>query len=175
MDAKRLDIMTSIGLLVIRVGIGGYMLTHGIGKLGRVQEGLSTGEWAFGDPLGLGPALSLILIMFAELVCAFLVLIGLGTRLFAAPLVFGMVVAAFIAHGDDPWTIAAARESGSGSKQLAMMYLTVFLALIFTGAGKFSMDGLIWPRFKAYRKRKKEHTRALKKAEQQVRKQAEKS
>jgi hypothetical protein len=33
---------TSIGLLILRVGIGGYLLTHGRGKLQMLLSGVTT-------------------------------------------------------------------------------------------------------------------------------------
>ena len=61
-----------------------------------------------------------------------------------------MCVAAFVAHGSDPWTMSKAAElffSGASkswaSKQPALMFATVFLALIFTGAGRYSVDALL--------------------------------
>jgi putative oxidoreductase len=94
----------------------------------------------FGDPIGLGNTLSLLGAMSAGFLCSLLVMAGFATRFAAAPVVFTMAVAAFVVHANDPWTM------GQGlSKEPALLYLTPFLALIFTGAGKFSVDGLIWP------------------------------
>jgi putative oxidoreductase len=137
MEAKRQDLMTSVGLLVLRLGIGGFMLTHGWGKLQMVLAGDFD---KFGDPLGLGSGLSLVLVTGAEFCCALLVVAGFATRLAAAPIVFTMAVAAFRFHANDPWTLGP-----GASKEPALLYMTPFLALIFTGAGKFSVDGLIWP------------------------------
>ena len=41
-----------------------------------------------------------------------------------------MLVAAGLIHADDPWA----------KKEFALMYLLPFLALLFTGAGRFSLD-----------------------------------
>jgi putative oxidoreductase len=137
----------SIGLLILRIGTAGYLVTHGWGKL----QMLLAGQHAmFGDPIGIGSKLSLILVVFAEFVCALLVLVGAATRLASIPVVISMCVAAFVAHGSDPWTMSKAAElffSGASkswaSKQPALMFATVFLALIFTGAGRYSVDGLL--------------------------------
>jgi len=137
MEAKRQDLMTSAGLLILRLGVGGFMLTHGWGKLQMVFGGEFD---KFGDPLGIGTTLSLLGATAAEFFCALLVMAGFATRFAAAPIVFTMAVAAFGVHANDPWTM------GQGaSKEPALLYLFPFLALIFTGAGKFSVDGLIWP------------------------------
>jgi putative oxidoreductase len=143
---QKQTIPTSIGLLILRAGIGGYMATHGWGKLQMVLDG----NYAMlGDPIGIGPHASLILTAFAEFACAALVVVGLGTRLAAIPLVIAMGVAAFVAHGADPWSMETAAirfmtgESESwASKQPALMFLVPFLALAFTGAGRFSLDTL---------------------------------
>jgi len=42
-----------------------------------------------------------------------------------------MLVAALIHHLPDPW----------GRKELAILYAVAFLALVFTGAGKHTVDG----------------------------------
>ena len=139
--------MQAIGLLILRLGLGGYMLTHGIGKLQMIIEGRLD---QFGDPIGLGPELSLIAVTGAEFLCAILVIFGAGTRFAALPIVFTMGVAAFVVHGDDPWTMMSAVKafrSGASesfsSKELALVYLIGFLALAFTGAGRFSVDAFM--------------------------------
>jgi len=116
----------NLGLLILRLSAGGFMLTHGYPKLQRIISG----EMRFGDPLGLGPEVSLVLAVFAEFFCAILVMLGLGTRLATIPLIVTMAVAAFIAHGADPFS----------RKEMALLYLVSFLVLLLTGGGKFSVD-----------------------------------
>jgi putative oxidoreductase len=152
-EARRQDLTTSIGLLILRVGIGGYLATHGWGKFQMVLDGKFD---QFGDPIGLGSGASLVLVMIAEFFCALLVVIGLGTRYAAIPPVIAMGVAAFVAHGGDPWTMSKAAElfySGASkswaSKEPALLFLTGFLALCFTGAGRYSLDALIGGRRRA--------------------------
>lgn len=119
---------TSLGLLLLRIGAGGAMLFgHGWGKL----TGFAELSERFPDPLGLGsPALSLGLAVFAEAFCAAAAMVGFATRFAAVPLVITMLVAALVIHGDDPWA----------KKELALLYVVPFLTLVFTGAGKFSVD-----------------------------------
>jgi putative oxidoreductase len=138
MEPQRQGVTTSIGLLILRLGVGGLMLTHGWGKL----QMLLAGEFdKFGDPIGLGKEVSLAGIVGAEFVCALLVVFGLGTRLAAAVVVFAMAVAAFVVHANDPWTMGA-----GASKEPALLFLIPFLALVFAGAGRLSLDHLIWSR-----------------------------
>jgi putative oxidoreductase len=150
MDERRENLTVSTGLLILRLGIGGYLLTHGLGKVRMLFAGNFE---QMGDPIGLGPVLSLILVTMAEFLGALLVMLGLGTRLAAALVVVSMSVAAFVAHGSDPWTMergymlfTTGQSKSWASKEPALLYLIPFLALIFTGAGEFSLDRLIWPR-----------------------------
>lgn len=120
----------NILVLLLRISLAGFMLTHGWPKLSKLLEG---GEIQFGDPLGLGPGLSLILVVFAEFFCSILIAIGLGTRLAAIPLIFTMLVAAFISHGSDPF----------GRKETALLYLLFYLTLLVVGSRKYSVDYLL--------------------------------
>ncbi len=137
MESNWRQLTTSFGLLILRLGVGGFMATHGWGKLQMVLAGDYEN---FGDPLGLGKGLSLIMVMLAEFVCALAVMVGFLTRLTALPVVFAMGVAAFVVHGGDPWTM----QPTGASKEPALLFFIPFLALVFTGPGKFSVDALIW-------------------------------
>lgn len=150
MPTPRQEVANSVGLLILRLGIGGFMVSHGWGKL---QMALAGDFDKFGDPIGLGSPASLVLVVLAEFVAPILIMIGLGTRLASVPAVAAMGVAAFVAHGQDPWSMEqAARQFMSGaskswaSKEPALLFLVPFLALAFTGAGRFSLDALLWPR-----------------------------
>lgn len=118
--------LTSVGLLVLRVAISGLMLVHGLQK----AMAFSDLKDKFADPLGMGSEFSLIAALSSEVGCSLLLILGLGTRLAAIPLAFTMIVALFLVHADDAWKV----------KELAAVYLCVYLSLIFTGAGQFSLD-----------------------------------
>lgn len=155
MEAQRKEWATSTGLLILRLGVGGFMASHGWGKVQMLLGGQSA---QFGDPIGLGAGLSLTLAVLAEFVCAVLVMLGLATRFAAVPVVFTMLVAAFVAHGGDPWTMGegarlfmTGQSKSWASKEPALLFLIPFLALVFTGPGRFSLDALIGPRWRARR------------------------
>lgn len=120
--------LTSLGLLILRVSISALMLVHGVPKLLGYRE-LST---TFPDPIGLGSQLSLILAIGAEVGCSLLLILGLGTRLAAIPLAITMLVALFVVHADHGWA----------KQEIPALFLLVYTSLIFTGAGKFSLDAL---------------------------------
>lgn len=122
--------LSSLGILVLRVAIGGMMLAgHGWTKLAGFTDKLAT----FPDPLGVGPGLSLSLAIFAEVLCAICLILGFLTRIVAAPLLVTMLVAAFVVHEADPWS----------QKELALLYAVPFLTLMLTGGGDYSADALL--------------------------------
>ena len=117
----------SLGLLLLRVSVGGMMLLgHGWGKLTSFAERSSS----FPDPLGIGSSLSMALATGAEAFCALAVILGFATRWAAVPLMVTMLVAVLIIHGDDPWA----------KKELALLYFFPFATLLLTGAGRYSLD-----------------------------------
>lgn len=117
-------------LLLLRLGVGGFMLTHGFPKLQRLLEG---GEIQFMDFMGLGTTASLALIVFAEAFCSVLLILGLSTRLASLVLAIAMGVAAFMAHGADPFA----------KKEMALLYLLIYLTLLVFGPGKYALDSLL--------------------------------
>jgi putative oxidoreductase len=115
--------------LLIRLGAGGMMLTHGIPKIGRL---FGEGPVKFADPFGLGPEISLVLAIFAEVICAGLVMVGFKTRLATFPLMLTRLTAAFYAHWNDPF----------GKKELPLLFFLVFLAILIMGPGKYALDAI---------------------------------
>jgi putative oxidoreductase len=123
------DSAISFSLLVLRIAMGGMMIPHGYQKLMKFAT-LSKG---FTDPFHIGSPAALSLTIFAEFFCAILVLAGLMTRLATLPLIIAMSVAVFYAHHGQVF----------GDGEHAALYLAGFIALLFAGPGKISMDRLI--------------------------------
>ena len=57
-------------------------------------------------------------------------IIGFLYRLAMIPMIFTMCVAFFIVHADDPFAV----------KELAFVYLVVFVLMYIVGPGKFAVD-----------------------------------
>lgn len=124
-DQNRLDVW----LLVLRVLVAAFMMTHGLPKFFRLMEG----SLEFSDPIGIGEPATLVLAVFTEVVCSTFILIGLGTRIAAVPLIATMLVAAFISNWNDPF----------GKKELPLLYLFIYTTLLIVGSGKYSIDYLL--------------------------------
>jgi putative oxidoreductase len=123
----------SLGLLVLRVWLGGtLLLNHGLGKL----TGFSSMSGGFPDPFGLGHGTSLALVIFAEVVAAALLVVGLVTRFAALVAAFNMAVAFIYAH---KMTL-----TGNHSGELAFIYLAGFVTLLLAGGGAFSLDKIVF-------------------------------
>ena len=112
-------------LLLMRLSAGAFMLIHGMPKLQK----LLNGDFAFADPIGVGETTSLILAVFAEVICSVLLILGVSTRLATIPLITTMAVAAFLVHGADPFQ----------KKELALLYLVIYITILVFGGGKFSL------------------------------------
>ena len=116
----------NLGLLILRVGFSIGLMTHGYGKFLKVING----NFKFSDPLGIGTSFSLILASFGEFIAPIFIIIGWKTRLFTIFPTLTMLVAFTIAHDGDPFS----------RKEKSLMYLITFIAIYFTGPGKYSID-----------------------------------
>jgi putative oxidoreductase len=122
--------IASLGLLILRIGFGGLLMVHGYDKIMHYSE-MKTQFMPF---LGLAPSVSLGLLVFAEFVCSIFVVLGLLTRFACVPVIIAMSVALFQAHGGDV----------TGKGQAATLFLLVFLSILFTGPGKYSLDAALY-------------------------------
>lgn len=121
-----------LATLLIRLLLGGLFVYIGYLKLDAYNQIIPQ----FGDPIGIGTKLSLNLVIFAELGCGFLVLIGFLTRLALIPLIILMTVVYFVAHKNDAFVM----------KQTPLFYYVLCFVLMITGAGKYSVDRAVFKR-----------------------------
>lgn len=119
-----------IALLITRIGVSAFMLTHGLPKLMML---FGEGPVQFPGVMGMGPELSLVLAVFAEVLCSILIIVGLGTRLASIPLIVTMVIAVFYIHAADPFAV----------QEMGLHYLLAYVVLLLLGSGKFSLDALL--------------------------------
>lgn len=123
------------GLLLARLGAAAVFIHHGAQKLfgafgGPGIEGFAGYLTSLKVPM---PLLNAWLAGLAEFGGGVALALGLGTRLVGLPLTFTMAVAFFTAH------------KGNWSEgELAGFLGLSSLALALTGAGRLSLDHLIW-------------------------------
>lgn len=121
----------NLALLLLRLSVGAFMLAHGMGKFSKL---LGDDPIKFADPIGIGVTTSLALTVFAEVFCSLFLIFGIATRIVAIPLLFTMLVAVLIVHIND----------GFNKQELPLLYTMVYLTIVITGAGKISIDNLIY-------------------------------
>lgn len=119
----------SLLILALRIVFGILLMSHGVQKWAN----FSAMSDSFPDPLGIGSQLSLILAIFGEMVCSIAFIFGFLYRLAMIPMIFTMCMAFFVIHANDPFA----------TKELAFVYLVVFILLYITGPGKYSLDHFI--------------------------------
>jgi len=117
------------GLLVLRVWLGLTMLlNHGLYKathFADVAKKLS--------PIIYSSHVSLGLVVFAEVGCSVLLVIGLLSRFASLVLAINMSVAFIMVH-------KASLAPGPASGELAFIYLAGYIALLIAGPGKLAAD-----------------------------------
>lgn len=119
----------SLLLLSFRILFGILLFTHGIQKWMHFAELSAT----FPDPLGVGSSVSLGLAIFGEVFCSIAFIFGFFYRLVLIPMIFTMGVAFFVIHGGDPFA----------AKELAFIYLIVYVLLYIAGPGKYALDRFV--------------------------------
>jgi putative oxidoreductase len=130
-DTSRDKKLYHTGLLLLRVVVSCFMLTHGAKKYMMLFSGEPI---QFADPFSIGQTNTLILVFLAEFICSVFILIGFATRLVVIPLIINMFVIVFMVHAPD----------GFEKQELPGLYLLIYVLLLITGSGKYSIDHLIY-------------------------------
>ncbi len=124
-------------LLVLRVVLGILVLLHGVAKLptppGFIVDALAK--------LGL-PAVIAYGVYIGEIVGPVLIIIGVWTRLGALAIFVNMIAALVIAHLPNLFQLG---KQGGYALELQAMYLFTALALMLSGAGRYSVGGRYGP------------------------------
>ena len=122
------DRYMNLALLVLRLFVGGMMLSHGIAKLlnfGALREG-------FPDPIGWGAAASLVMIILVEVGCSLMVIAGILTRFAVVPMVFAMIMA-----------MTTLSATTFGGIELPLLYVGMCVVIFIAGPGRCSIDDLV--------------------------------
>lgn len=138
------DTTASLGVFALRVMIGLMMLVgHGVPKI----QGFSQMKDRFPVPnffalSWMSPQVALVGCIIGEVVAASMIVLGIMTRPAAFLLGFTMVVAAFDVMGQAPWFVSPPKVFMA--KELALLYLIPTIAIIFSGAGAYSLDAALY-------------------------------
>ena len=120
----------NVGLLLLRVFLGGALLTHGWGKMFGGLEQFTGFVASLGVP---APHVMAFLAAFAECFGSMFLIAGLLTRPAAFLIVCTMAVTVGGAHAGQ----------GFAKQELAWLYLVPALFFLLKGAGKWSLDARV--------------------------------
>ena len=119
----------SLLLLCLRIFFGLMLTMHGLEKLYNYTELCYT----FPDPTGIGSEITLLFVIFAEMMCSVAFIFGALYRLSMIPMLGVMAVAFIHIH-----------EASIVQGELAFIYLIVFIIMYITGPGQYSIDAKIY-------------------------------
>lgn len=120
----------NFSMLLLRVVFGLLMiLKHGYDKMIK----FSTLQHDFYNFLGIGSKTSLVLAIFAEVICALFIVLGLFSRFAAIFLIITMLVAIYGFNAGKPLL----------ELEVPLLYLSAFVTILLCGPGKISIDGMI--------------------------------
>ncbi len=136
-------------LLAYEYGKAGFMKLNGNNWFGNVQEN-------FPFPFNVVPVdISWFLATWFEILGAFGLVVGLFTRFWAFSLIVLTIVAIGGVHWPDDWNSLAelwkgyaVSDKGFGNYRIPLLFIAMLVPLIFTGAGKLSIDHILAKRFK---------------------------
>jgi putative oxidoreductase len=122
-----------LALLIARLTVGIEFVSTGWGKVHNIDKVIAF----FGD-LGIpAPAFQARLASFTELICGSLLVVGLGSRLAACPLVVTMVVAILTAKKDDLHGVTDLVGF------VEWTYIAVLAVVAVMGPGAISLDAFV--------------------------------
>ncbi|MEO7924964.1 MAG: DoxX family protein [Chitinophagaceae bacterium] len=121
---------TDLGILLLRLILGGLFTWHGYDALNHYKLYLSMST----STIGLGAPLEFNLVVFSHFLCGLFVAVGFLTRLSVIPLFITMTVAFFIAHKGQPFM----------TKELPFVYMLSCIPVFVLGSGRFSVDRLLF-------------------------------
>jgi len=134
----------SFGLLILRLVLGVIFIAHGGQKVfgwfgGHGIEGFASHVTSMGLPTFMAYVAG-----YTEFLGGIAVIIGLLTRLAALGISCVMGVAIWKVHGANGLFLNLMCEANKGhGMEFVLALLAMALCLVFTGAGKISLDGFI--------------------------------
>jgi putative oxidoreductase len=116
-----------LGLLFLRVSGALFLLwVHGLPKLLNYSEQLKLIE----DPFHLGVHVTLLLAIFAEVLCPLLIIAGMLVRLACLPILAVLLIAMVVVHPE--WTLLEG--------QFGWLLLIIFTSILIAGPGRLALE-----------------------------------
>ena len=122
------DTPVHLALLLLRVVTCIFMIHHGYTMMNNFSEM----QEKFISFIGLSGSISLCLTIFAEFFCSLVLLFGFLSRMVLIQLIITMLVAIIVAH----------KGVVFGDGEHAALFLLIYIALLITGPGRYSVDSI---------------------------------
>lgn len=122
-----------LGRLIMRLALGIIVLMHGLSKLFNGIGGIESMLNAHGLPAFFAWG-----VYVGEVIAPILVIVGIYCRAGALLIALNMIAALLLAHGNQFFMI---NNMGGWQLELQGMFLFTAVALVFLGAGAFSLGG----------------------------------
>ena len=129
--------LISLLILAVRIFFGVLFFVHGLDKMINFSALSET----FPSVLGFGSYMSLMLSVFCEFCCSLFLIAGLLERIILLPMIISMGVAFFYIH-----------DAMMPEGELSLIYLVIFIILLVTGPGRYSLDYMIDMKFQKEKK-----------------------
>lgn len=129
--------VVSLLILALRVFFGVLFFTHGLDKM----INFNTLSETYPSVLGFGSYMTLMVSIFCEFACSLFLIAGLMERIVLLPMIASMAVAFFDIH-----------DGMFPEGELSLIYLILFVVLLLTGPGRYSVDYLIDTKFQKEKK-----------------------
>lgn len=129
--------VVSLLILALRVFFGVLFFTHGLDKM----INFNTLSETYPSVFGFGSYMTLMVSVFCEFACSLFLIAGLMERIILLPMIASMAVAFFDIH-----------DGMFPEGELSLIYLILFIVLLLTGPGRYSVDYLIDMKFQKEKK-----------------------
>jgi putative oxidoreductase len=123
-----------LGKLLLRLGLGGLLLFHGVFKLlnGLGPIKVMLGNHNISDAVAYG-------VYLGELVGPILIVVGLFSRIGGLLIAFDMVITVLLARTAD--VLILSPITGGYALESEVLYLVAALSIVLLGAGRISLGG----------------------------------
>lgn len=122
-----------IGKLILRFTLGFLMLLHGYNKIVGGIDGIKFLVTRAGLPEFLAYG-----VYVGEIIVPIMIIVGIFTRISSIIYASTMLFAIYLAHATDIFSIS--EKTGGSIIELQLLFMFGATALVFLGAGKFSID-----------------------------------
>jgi putative oxidoreductase len=122
----------NVGLLILRISVGGLMLLYGIHKLFDGYAGIERSVTKAGWPEWIAHG-----VLLGEVVAPLMILVGWFSRIGGILVAFTMLVSLYLKFG---WDMFKLNSHGGLDSDLNVLFLAGALAITLLGPGKYGMN-----------------------------------